>query len=225
MPTQFLYNPARAAQLTTQIDNAALKGIDLRLDGKDAQQAHMRALVRAETMAAKDGLSKTYIADDGQEGVIIGSAADRSRQNPTMPAARLYLAASNAVADSIARVVPDTGNKTIGVEGLGALPVVPLLIALTVVGVAAAVAAVAWAYTEVVRLDKEAASQMQKTNAILELAESGKPIDPNAWSVIDRLAGQTPSTAGGVPWGWLLAGGAGAFLFYSWSTGKFRIFR
>lgn len=179
--------------------------------GGDAQQGLIAALANAEAMAAARGFA-TPITVGGQTGVIIGGAKANAAKLAQQgnEAAIVYLAQQGNVRSALARTVPVAAATPLTPTATPvALPLIPIVIALTVVGVAASVAAWKWADTERVRTELGAAKQVASTDAIVKLASTGAPIDPQVLAALRDVATSEAAAPSSLI-GWPLAIAAGA---------------
>lgn len=191
--TTFAYSPQVGAQVLATWGAAQAPAV---LPGADAQQGLVGALANAEAMAAARGFA-TPITVGNQTGVIIGGARANAITAAKLgnEAALVYLAQTGNVRAAMAQTVPVPNGTPVTQLTPVALPIVPILIALTVVGVAASVAAIEWAHADRTRTELGAAKQVASTDAIVKLASTGQPIDPQVLAALRDVATAETNTA------------------------------
>jgi hypothetical protein len=166
----------------------------------------MGALYQAEMMAAEHGLVPLVELPDAGDGervkgvLTIGAARERIDEAPE-DVRTLYLAAHRAVRTTHAGASEVSGHASdLGAiddeSAIGLLPVIPIIIALTVLGVASIIAG-AWYLTKRVEVDGANARATSLSSDAIELVRSGKPVPKELWDVMRALASQGND---GVPW-------------------------
>lgn len=186
MSAQFFYSPQVGAQVLATYAGATSAPV---LAGSDAQQGLMAALANAEIMAGARGFA-TPITVGGQTGFLIGGAHDRavSEAKNGNEAAIVYLAQHANVRAALATTIPVSAATPATALVPVALPLVPILITIAVVGVAASVAVAVWAHEERVRAEVAASKQVAVTDQIVKLAGTGQPIDPKVLEALRQIA-------------------------------------
>lgn len=213
-----LYKPAvgdavRAAWIAGQ------SGI---IDGDAARQGLLACAVHTEELAARAGFATPIAAHDehGQpiQGYVIGGGrpgAIRAARAGSREAI-VYLAAHASLRRSVAEIAPATSADLEQTAAMmapdyeQAIAPIVIVVALIVIGLAATAWAVAWAYATKVRVAATTANRERLTQTAVDLASSGKAIDPKSWALLSQMAGQEAdaSAPGSVPWGWVAGGAA-----------------
>lgn len=195
----FAFSPQVGAQVLTTYAAATSAPV---LSGGDAQQGLMAALVNAEMLASARGFA-TPITVGNETGVIIGGARARAIDEAKRgnEAAIIYLAQQARVRAALATTIPVSGATPTTQLVPAALPLVPILVTIAVVAVAASVAVVGWAHEERVRAEVGASKQVAVTDQIVRLAAAGQPIDPKVLESLRQIAITEASSASSlIPW-------------------------
>jgi hypothetical protein len=205
--SQFDFAPATSKQVRDSFTFAA-KNRSYAYKGNELAQGLMGTLVNAELLAANAGVTHMIQLPDGTRGIMeIGAARDNIDQAPES-IRTLYLAAHGAVREvnqravprqqgtpwGLANALPTTGLPQIEVVPVF-FPIIPVIVALTVVGVAGVVAT-AWYATSTKNTETQVqGDSLQKTIAAdraLEVAKgmiaAGQPIPKDVWGVFGDVA-------------------------------------
>jgi hypothetical protein len=191
-PASFDWDPVRS-QAALTLYRTASRGLVQHVSGPELAQAQMGALVSAELLAAQAGVVPWFTLPDGTRGVLNVGAARERIDGASLEVRTVYLAAqgnARRLATQALPAVEGVPHPWLSVEPqpIGFLTV-PVLIALTVFGVAAVVAG-AWYASRpaVVQAQSDGLVEIAEVDAIAklaagELAATGK-ISP---ALIDAL--------------------------------------
>ncbi len=205
--TQFDFAPATSKQVRDSFAFAAANRT-YAYKGNDLAQALMGTLVNAEILAANAGVTHMIQLPDGTRGVMEIGAARDNIDNAPESIRTLYLAAHGAVREVNQRAVPRQAGTPWGLanalptSGLPQLevvpaffPIIPVIVALTVVGVAGIVAGAWYAASTKNTETQVGGDTLQKTIAAdraLEAAKAmiaaGQPVPKDVWGVFGKVA-------------------------------------
>jgi type II secretory pathway pseudopilin PulG len=220
----FLYSPQVGAQVLATFGAATSAPV---LAGTDAQQGLMAALVNAELMAAAKSFA-TPITVGGATGVIIGGAHSKAGAlaKEGNPDAILYLAQHANVRSALAQTVPAPGASATTQLQPVAFPLIPVLIAVSVVAIAGAVAVAYWSKESTVRTEQNAAKQVAAIDGIVRASTTGQAIDPAVLQALTSIANKEATEGGaalfGSPTVFVLGGAAAlaAVLYFANKSGR-----
>lgn len=198
------YDPQRAELARLALDTAGQKGKAAIFLPDDARNALFSQLARAEVMAGKVGFAQQIPLASGVSGFVLGGGTQKARElGDSHQAARVYLAAQAHAQMTLNEMKPASLKEQASFDPENfpetvAFPLIPVLITVGVVAVAAAVAAFAWYQYEKLRIEKEATARADVLDKSIDLATSGKPVDPHLWGMLGQMA-QPDSFGSSVP--------------------------
>lgn len=207
------YDPAKAELARLAVEKAGGASQSIVLTKDDAKGSILASLARAEALAVKAGFAMPYDMGNGQTGFILGGGTDKARQLGTSALApRAYLAAQASASATLADMVKVSPTEKVSFDSSvnldyqnAAFPLVPVLVTIAVVAVAAAVASYAWASVEKVRISEASTSRTAAVDRAVQLATSGQPVDPKVYDVLGKALDE--SDAGGSIPGFMMKAG------------------
>jgi hypothetical protein len=166
------------------------------------RQGAMGALLRAELLAAQNKLSVPIPVEGGGDGFIVGGARAKALAlapkgavpaNAEQAAALLYMAQQGAVRATLDNAKPSSLAPTLDLGGAPietvAFPVVAVAVTVAVIGVAALVAgAYVLGKSSAVEAKANEAARIGAVDKMIEAAQMGAPITPEAWNAIAAVA-------------------------------------
>lgn len=200
------YDPAKAEAARGAVEKAGAVNQAIILTRDDARGSILASLARAEALAVKAGFAQSYDMGNGQTGFILGGGTDKAKQLGTSALApRAYLAAQASAQSTLADMVKVSPGQMVSFDtsstvdfNNAAFPLIPVLITIAVVAVAAAVASYAWASVEKVRISEASTSRTAAVDRAVQLATSGQPVDPKVYDVLGKALDESDS-GGSIP--------------------------